>query len=282
MRARLRAIGLGLGALALSASLTCVSHARQDGPQPDSGDSASAFELLQKMSHAGMTLSYDAHLVYTTAGRIEPMRVIYRGGPEGTKARMISLSGEAREVIIDSSSVICILPANQQRLQSVGKSRRSAMFSRLSEIVGDERRQKQIQTSYSLSVQRGERVAGRQTIALAVEPRDSFRYPHRFYVDEETGLVLRSLLLDANEKILEEYVYIDFELLDEVPDEWLEPSLRGKSFDLSISEVAAPLIDSLAAWTAAGCPKATSSPTASSTRERPRIGQSSISYSPMA
>jgi sigma-E factor negative regulatory protein RseB len=55
------------------------------------------------------------------------------------------------------------------------------------------------------------RVAGRETVVLSLRPRDQHRYGFELYLDRETALPLKSLLLNENGQPLERFQYIVFE-----------------------------------------------------------------------
>ena len=55
------------------------------------------------------------------------------------------------------------------------------------------------------------RVAGREAVVLSLLPRDQHRYGFELYLDRETALPLKSLLLNENGQPLERFQYIVFE-----------------------------------------------------------------------
>ena len=55
------------------------------------------------------------------------------------------------------------------------------------------------------------RVAGRDAVVLSLRPRDQHRYGFELYLDRETALPLKSLLLNENGQPLERFQYIVFE-----------------------------------------------------------------------
>jgi sigma-E factor negative regulatory protein RseB len=151
------------------------------------------------------------------------MRIIHRGGDEGERERLVALSGAAREVIRDSERVTCILPDSQTVV--VAKSRpRTFPYSKLfASGTGFSR-------FYVLSGERGERVAGRHTQLVTVDPHDGFRYGYRLWMDRDLGLLLKSELIDAQGEIVEQLVYTNIDLPASIPDELLEPAISGAGY----------------------------------------------------
>jgi len=192
-----------------------------------SGDNAR--EWLQRVSTAANTLDYDGIFVYHSGDWMETMRLIHRTGPKGTQARLIALSGAAREVIRDDNQVTCILPDTDSVLVSKSLHPAVAAFSVFSPN-GD------FSGHYKLQAAPGNRVAGRETEMVSIMPKDQFRYGYRLSVDRKSGFLLKSELLDHNGKVLEKIVYTSLELPKTIPDSLLKPGISGAGYSWYVSE----------------------------------------------
>lgn len=62
-----------------------------------------------------------------------------------------------------------------------------------------------IRQYYRLTLGGEERIAGRRSVRLDVEPLDNLRYGHRLWLDTQTGLPLKQVLLDVDGRILETF-----------------------------------------------------------------------------
>lgn len=62
-----------------------------------------------------------------------------------------------------------------------------------------------IEQHYRLTLGSEERVAGRPSMRLDIEPRDALRYGHRLWLDSETALPLKQVLVDTDGTILETF-----------------------------------------------------------------------------
>jgi sigma-E factor negative regulatory protein RseB len=200
---------------------------------------------LDRMAQAAQTLNYDGTFVYRNGATIQSMRIIHRGGGEGERERLVALSGAAREVIRDSERVTCILPDSQTVV--VAKSRpRTFPYSKLfASGTGFSR-------FYELRTGRGERVAGRHTQLVTVDPHDGFRYGYRLWMDRDIGLLLKSELIDEQGEIIEQLVYTNIDLPASIPDDLLEPAISGAGYtwyndDQSVP-VTASAVDSEPGW----------------------------------
>ena len=207
--------------------------------------SGSPQQSLDRMARAAQELNYDGTFVYRNGATIQSMRIIHRGGGEGERERLVALSGAAREVIRDRERVTCILPDSQTVV--VAKSRpRTFPYSKLfASGAGFSR-------FYVLSTERGERVAGRHTQLVIVDPHDGFRYGYRLWMDRDLGLLLKSELIDEQGEIVEQLVYTNIDLPASIPDELLEPAISGAGYtwynDDRSEPVTASAADSEPGW----------------------------------
>ncbi len=200
--------------LALSLSAAAAAGTTQD---------EEAQRWLQRISQAATQLNYDGTFVYRNGDWMESMRIIHRADPSGSRARLVSLTGEAREVIRDANRVTCIFPDSGAVLVSQSKRRAVTGFS-VFNPPGN------FVEHYALALGPGERVAGRQTRLLQVMPRDEYRYGYRLSVDEETGFLLKSELVDAGGRPVEQIIYTTLDLPRDIPDALLEPAVSGEGY----------------------------------------------------
>ena len=184
-------------------------------------------DLLDRMVRASRSLDYIGTFVYRNGATIQSMKVIHRAEPNGSRERLVALSGAAREVIRDGTRVICIMPDDRMVVvtrRRPGSLRPSTEFE--PEVAVDSG----IAERYSLSSAGEDRVAGREATAVDVRPRDEYRYRMRLAVDRETGLLLKSELLDHAMTVLEQIVYTHLELPESIPDAALEPRFSDAGF----------------------------------------------------
>ncbi|GGX81136.1 hypothetical protein GCM10007160_05510 [Litchfieldella qijiaojingensis] len=68
-----------------------------------------------------------------------------------------------------------------------------------------------LEDHYRLSLGGEERIAGRRTVRLDIEPLDSMRYGHRLWLDHRSSLPLKQELLDDNGRVLETFQMTELE-----------------------------------------------------------------------
>lgn len=178
---------------------------------------------LQKMQRAAHTLNYDGTFVYGQQGRLSSMRIIHRVTPEGEQERLISMDGTGREVIRDGNKVTCFLPDTNAVV--VEKSRKPKKFPPEFPMKIDD-----LKNFYTFSLMGDSRVAGHLTQGIEILPKDPFRYGHHLWVEKKTGLLLKTHLLDENNKPIEQFVFTQVSFLDQVPDEQLVPAMNTEHF----------------------------------------------------
>ena len=58
---------------------------------------------------------------------------------------------------------------------------------------------------YSIELEDNARVAGREAVKLMFEPRDQWRFSHEWWLDQDTGLLLKHVLIDQQGRIIETF-----------------------------------------------------------------------------
>ena len=193
----------------------------------DAADMMEVRGLLDRMVRASRSLDYIGTFVYRNGSTMQSMKLIHRADAGGSRERLVSLSGAAREVIRDGPVVTCIFPDDGivvvARRQAGGLYPSTVFEPEI--VIGDG-----IVEFYSLSAEGTDRVADRKADVIDVRPKDRYRYGYRLAVDHETGLLLKSELLDNGMTALEQIVYTHLDLPESIPDEALEPGISHAGF----------------------------------------------------
>lgn len=178
-----------------------------------SADEMDAVTLLTSMSSAMQTLNYEGTFIHTQNGHTDLMRILHANTEDGERERMTSLNGEAREVIRNNSLVTCIWPGSGD--VQVNKSKPRKVLKSVDSALADS-------GMYNIELRGEERVAGIMSDVVDVNPADEFRYGYRFWVDQATGMMLRSMVVDTNDIPLEELMFTDITYLESVNPERFE------------------------------------------------------------
>lgn len=206
-----------------SSSLLLVAGLLLSMAQAWAADEQPADAWLQRMASAMRSMNYTGTFVYRYDGSMEALRIVHRHGDAGERERLVSLNGATREILRDDDKVTCILSDSR----AVHVDWRQAR-NPLSDLIPAQT--SRIDAGYRIELGGTGRVADRSAQRIRVESRDGFRYGYELWIDRKTGLLLRSDLLDAAGEPVEQIMFTEVEVWDEIPDAWLEPTLSGDGF----------------------------------------------------
>lgn len=176
-------------------------------PQPALAESEEAAYWLVRMSDAVRQTTYSGVVVYSSADRIETLRVLHEYREGGVRERLTSLTGDQREIFRTNNQVVCVLPHQQVVTVDTRSHEAASLLPSLRRDNIDELRER-----YTFEDIGTERVADRPCRGLRVMPRDRMRYGYEYWLDEETFLPLRVTVLDADGQRIEQLMFtnVDF------------------------------------------------------------------------
>lgn len=169
-----------------------------------------AVTLLSTMSSAMQTLNYEGTFVQVRNGHTDLIHILHAYDEHGKSERMRSLNGEAREVIRNDASVICIWPGSSDVIVSNSKPR--TLQSPLGKTFTEN-------SNYLIEHGGVGRVAGLDADIIDVTPVDDLRYGYRFWADKDTGMMLRAMVLGSDNIPVEELMFTAIEYLDTIDQE---------------------------------------------------------------
>ena len=182
-----------------------------------------AEDLLQAMHDATRRLNYDGIFVYQRGGHLDTMRIVHKYDQGTEVERLISLSGPAREVIRDGTLVTCLFADDQEAM--VEKNPPRDLIG-----IGFSAPVEQLIGHYGFSMRGKDRVAGRHAVVVSIDPVGVDRYGYRLWVDAQSKLLLKSMILGPGGRTLEQVQFTQIAILDEVPDEHLRAEIAGTEF----------------------------------------------------
>lgn len=148
-------------------------------------------QWLEKMSSAMQKLNYQGVFIYRRSEELAAMKVTHVVDAKGASELLETLTGEERRELRKSPAV----PVTDDEPLSSSQLGKIENFYEL-ELVGNDR------------------AAGRVTQLVSVTPKDKFRYGYRLWLDQATGLLLKSDLLNEDGEILEQVMFTSLELLE--------------------------------------------------------------------
>ncbi len=169
-------------------------------------NSSEAMQWVQKMSRAMQELSYRGRFVYLHDDQLESMSILHVRDSQGIRERLVSLNGEAREILRDNANLTCIWPSSRQVVVDQSKQPDVSPLW----IPEDVER---LGKFYQFSLQGRDRVADLPAIVVSIQPRDQYRYARQVWIGEKNGLMLQSHLYDENGRPNEQVMFTDMALL---------------------------------------------------------------------
>lgn len=166
------------------------------------------FSKMSGSSHKG---NYQGTFVFWRDQKLEAMKIAHGSKNNKVWVSLTSLNGESRQLIHENGEVTSIFPDKQ--LVSINEMTSNLPFhpSLPKDIV-------QLSKHYELTKLGHDRVADRDTQIILVKPKDRLRYGFKYWLDKDTGLMLRCDVLSEDEKVLEHMMFTDFQYLESPPD----------------------------------------------------------------
>lgn len=155
-------------------------------------------DWLDRLVQANEQRSFTGTFVYERSGSFSTHNIWRRVTEPGrVEERVMQLDGRHQEAVSIDGVVQCAAGAlaDQAAEDQVLGLRRFDLDK--------------LATGYQARVAGYSRIAGRHTVVLVFSPRDAHRHGLELHLDEQTGLALKSLLVDRNGRVLERMQYTE-------------------------------------------------------------------------
>ena len=201
--------------LLIAAQFSCSASAVAERVDPN--------DWLNRMGAAVQMTSYEGTVIRIQDGSVEALKVVHTVSDGVIHEKVVAQEGNGLEIIRRGNEVHCILPDRKSVLVEEWDDQ-STLFSTLpsSEV--------RFGSEYDVSIVREDRVAGRQTILLAIRPHDAYRYGHRIWLDMETAFPLQTQLIGEDGAPIEQVKFAEISLNKEIQAAALAPSYSTKDF----------------------------------------------------
>lgn len=154
-------------------------------------------ELLARLETAERELSFRGHFTHEHGGTIDTFEIV-RLVVDGIEyERTSKLTGQESEKTKIGRDIRCLTKSNHLL-------RGHHLNLKLGGAVS-------LEQSYNFYFLGEDRIAGRDTLVIRIEPKDGFRYGYWLSIDKNSGLVVRSVITAGRKKALEraQYVYVE-------------------------------------------------------------------------
>ena len=180
-------------------------------------------EWLERMNKALTTRNYIGVFTHNQAGRVETLRIIHRVRGGDVSERLLSLDGPGREFIRQGDELTCYFPDKRVVLVE-RRAPDGLLLGALPPI------DKSDSVGYEIRGGERERLLGRTTRMVALNPRDEYRYGYRLWIDEQTSMPLKTQLCGASGEVIEQIVFSNIDLPEHIPDSMFKPLVDASNY----------------------------------------------------
>lgn len=173
------------------------------------------FDLLKRMSEADQYQNYQGTFILRKADKLSTMRVAHGVNDEETWESLVSLDGERLKIVRRNNQVISVYP-DREIVTIRHTSQSQSLHPKLPDNID------QLELFYSMRRLNDDRIANHHTLVVDLMPNDEYRYGYRYWVDKNTGMLLRCDLVaeDENNKksVIEQMMFTSLDYLMASPE----------------------------------------------------------------
>jgi sigma-E factor negative regulatory protein RseB len=178
---------------------------------------------IERMNRALLTLNYEGTFLHLRHGKVETLSIVHRVEDRKVTERLVSLDNSGREIIRSDGEQMCFLPDQRRVLVHPVENPQSG-------LLGTPIFCRNIELNYQFEMVESERISGRMTRVIAVNPRDRYRFGYRLWLDEQTALPLKTQLLDADNNVIEQILFARLTIPDHIPKSAVQPRVNAEGF----------------------------------------------------
>jgi sigma-E factor negative regulatory protein RseB len=173
--------------LVLGGCLSVPAFAATDAPQ-----------WLNRLAQAEQQQSFQGTFVYERSGSFSTHDIWHRAQAGKVTERLLQLDGSAQEVVRANGQTQCVSGSLVPGVSAAPAAPRALDPLKL-------------MSWYDLAIAGESRVAGRPAVIVTMTPKDQYRYGFELHLDRDTGLLLKSLLLNDKGQLLERFQFTRFD-----------------------------------------------------------------------
>jgi sigma-E factor negative regulatory protein RseB len=168
---------------------------------------------LQTMAFAAHQTDYSGTFVYQYGSHVETSRITHISDRDGEHGRLESLDGPRREIIRNNDQMWCYLGDRKVKVeQRQGGREFPALLPEQLTLLS---------ANYLVKQAEEARVAGFPTRAIVFQPRDNLRFTHKMWAHSDSGLLLKSEVLDERGNTIEQYTFTQLTLGGDIDRKWI-------------------------------------------------------------
>lgn len=168
------------------------------------------FDMLKGMADADRQQNYQGIFIIRKSDDLSTLRVTHGMDDNDVWESLETLDGESRKVVRHNNRVVSVYP--ERELVTIRHAdKKQSLHPRLPDNID------QLDLFYSINRLDDSRIANHQAIVLDLLPKDQYRYGYRYWVDKNTGMLLRCDLVSDNNTIIEQMMFTSLDYLATAP-----------------------------------------------------------------
>lgn len=173
------------------------------------------FDMLKRMSDADQNQNYQGTFILRKSDNLSTLHVTHGVDNKGVWESLETLNGESKKVLRFNNQVISVFP--DREIVTIHHShKKQSLHPQLPDNID------QLQQFYSMQRLDDDRIANHQTMVVDLLPKDQYRYGYRYWVDKNTGMLLRCDLVDEDKMVVEQMMFTSLDYLSEAPAQMFE------------------------------------------------------------
>jgi sigma-E factor negative regulatory protein RseB len=168
------------------------------------------FDMLKRMSEADQNRNYQGTFILRKSDKLSTLFVTHGVDDNGVWESLESLNGEKRKVIQHNKRMISVYP-ERELITIRDIDEKHSLHRKLPGNLD------QLTRFYTMTRLDDDRIADHKALVIELEPKDQYRYGYRYWVDEDSGMLLRCDLLDEQKSVIEQMMFTSLDFLPETP-----------------------------------------------------------------
>jgi sigma-E factor negative regulatory protein RseB len=204
----------------LSADTLLATKAELNELTAQQKEYAEAVVWLEKMGNALREQSYQGTFIYMRGPRFDTVEVTHQFQDGEEFERLKNLSGAKREIVRHNDHAVCLHAEGEATSpHPLPRGPFTHTFNRLlTENL----------ENYEFGVHGVGRIANRSAVRISVSPKNRDRYGYQLWLDEETGLLLRSNLINKG-RVLELFQFTELSIGEKLDESLLVASIDAET-----------------------------------------------------
>jgi sigma-E factor negative regulatory protein RseB len=182
--------------LVVSSFIAFSAHAES----PASAERREAQGWLKKIQTAAQRLNYSGTFVYQQGNQVRTSRITHVLEGKNEIEKLEVLDGKPREYIRNNEEIVCYVPESKTLL--VEKRVTQDVFPAILAANPTD-----LAEHYNIKKAETGRVAGHDTQAVLLEPKDNMRYGYKLWAEKSTGLLLRAQTINDRHEVVEQIAF---------------------------------------------------------------------------